>query len=68
LAATDMQQGLGSPAFQVAAQGIQLNWCSFLSEAFEIETVAAQKLPENDWTIHPLVDGCQPAVPLAPLT
>jgi hypothetical protein len=36
-------------------------WCALLATVTLPATVGNQALPENQWTIHPLVDGCQPA-------
>ncbi len=36
-------------------------WCDLVDTVTLPETVANQELPENQWTIHPLVDGCQPS-------
>ena len=36
-------------------------WCAMLATVTDPGTVASQQLPQNQWTIHPLVDGCQPA-------
>lgn len=36
-------------------------WCSALTAATAPSTLAAQQLPQNQWTIHPVIDGCQPA-------
>jgi hypothetical protein len=62
LTATDMQQGLASPAFRALAVSVKQQLCALLSEAFNPVVRAAQEQPQNRWTIHPLVDGCQPSV------
>jgi hypothetical protein len=41
-------------------------WCALLATVTDPGTVANQQLPQNQWTIHPLVDGCQPAEPAPP--
>jgi hypothetical protein len=35
-------------------------WCALLSTANVSTTVANQQLPQNQWTVHPFVDGCDP--------
>jgi hypothetical protein len=35
-------------------------WCAAVGEATSAVTVAAQGRPEHQWTVHPVVDGCQP--------
>jgi len=36
------------------------SWCALLATVTLTGTVTAQQRPENQWIIHPLVDGCQP--------
>jgi hypothetical protein len=36
-------------------------WCDAVSAAGSPLTVANQQRPENQWTVHPLIDGCQPS-------
>jgi hypothetical protein len=35
-------------------------WCKLLDTPNDPATVANQQLPQNQWTVHPLVDGCDP--------
>jgi hypothetical protein len=35
-------------------------WCEAIGQTTATTTVAAQSRPENQWTIHPLLDGCAP--------
>lgn len=42
------------------AQAERDKWCSAIGEAGSPLTIDNQKGPENQWTIHPTVDGCQP--------
>lgn len=37
------------------------SWCAAVGRAADPLTVTAQGRPENQWTIHPLIDGCAPA-------
>lgn len=39
------------------------SWCALLATVTLPGTVAAQQLPQNQWTFHPLIDGCQPSAP-----
>ena len=36
------------------------SWCAAIGRAADPLTVVAQGRPENQWTIHPLIDGCTP--------
>jgi hypothetical protein len=36
-------------------------WCGAIGIVTQASTVAAQQQPENQWVVHPLVDGCEPA-------
>lgn len=42
-------------------------WCSMLDGPNDPGTIANQSLPQNQWVIHPLVDGCEPQAPPPPL-
>jgi hypothetical protein len=42
------------------AEGLRDSWCEAVGKASDPLTVANQQQPENTWTIHPLIDGCQP--------
>lgn len=35
-------------------------WCGLMDTAVATGTAANQQLPQNQWTVHPLVDGCDP--------
>ncbi len=39
----------------------RVGWCPLIGEAGSALTLANQQLPQNGWTIHPLIDGCTPA-------
>ncbi|MDT5075921.1 MAG: hypothetical protein QOJ80_558 [Mycobacterium sp.] len=39
------------------------HWCNALTTADDPATVTAQLQPENQWQVHPVIDGCTPAVP-----
>jgi len=36
------------------------SWCDHVGTITTPSTVDAQSRPENQWTIHPAIDGCQP--------
>lgn len=61
LTPADMKKGLDSPAFAAAAKKIRDQWCAAIGQPFEPATIANQAKPEHRWTIHPSVDGCEPA-------
>jgi hypothetical protein len=42
------------------------SWCDMVSDATSGLTVASQGRPENQWTVHPVIDGCRPADPAPP--
>ncbi|WP_175150887.1 hypothetical protein [Paraburkholderia ultramafica] len=35
-------------------------WCDHVGTTSDPLTVAAQARPENQWAVHPLIDGCRP--------
>jgi hypothetical protein len=37
-------------------------WETAIDDATSPATVASQQLPQNQWQVHPLIDGCQPPV------
>jgi hypothetical protein len=39
-------------------------YCGMAKTQLNPATVALQRLPQNTWTIHPLVDGCTPTPPV----
>jgi hypothetical protein len=41
-------------------------WCDAVSDATTPLTVSNQALPENQWTVHPVIDGCAPTDPTRP--
>jgi hypothetical protein len=61
LTAVDMIMGLNSPAFAVAAKKVRDQWCAAIGEPFTPGARDNRVKAQNRWTIHPLVDGCQPA-------
>jgi len=66
LATVDMLAGLNSVPFTALANKIQQQWCGLLSQAFDGTTQTEQQQPKNRWTIHALVDGCEPVAPPPP--
>jgi hypothetical protein len=43
-------------------QAIRDRWCAAIASAGSPTTIDNQQKPENQWTIHPSIDGCQPPV------
>jgi hypothetical protein len=37
-------------------------WEAAINDATSPATLASQQLPQNQWQVHPLIDGCQPTV------
>jgi hypothetical protein len=37
-------------------------WEAAIDNATSPATLASQQLPQNQWQVHPLIDGCQPSV------
>lgn len=37
-------------------------WDAAIDDATSPATQASQQLPQNQWQVHPVIDGCQPAV------
>jgi hypothetical protein len=62
LGVEDMRQGLNSERFRKRAEWLHRLWCDQLQKAFDGETRGTQQRLEHRWTIHPAVDGCDPAV------
>ena len=50
---------MGQPSLAFDPGSVTI-WCDLLATAVAPPTVANQGLPQNQWIIHPLVDGCQP--------
>jgi hypothetical protein len=42
------------------------HWCNALATAEDPGTVTAQLQPENQWEVHPVIDGCTPSPPPEP--
>ena len=66
LSADDMRKGMNSTAFAARARDICNKWCATLREPFEPKTRQEQQKLTHRWTIHPLVDGCDPNEPPSP--
>jgi hypothetical protein len=56
---TPWPTGLNDAAGVAAALG---EWCSAIDQTGVIEQAGSRKNPQNDWVIHPLIDGCNPVV------
>jgi uncharacterized membrane protein len=61
LSPDDMRQGLNSPKFARRAKWLRERWCGLMHEVFDGSVRTAQQGLTNRWTIHPAVDGCEPA-------
>jgi hypothetical protein len=62
----DIKRGLSSPAFHASAVSLRQRWCERFQLPLDPGVHILQQQPQNRWTIHPGVDGCQPADPLPP--
>jgi hypothetical protein len=60
LTVEDMRKGLNSDKFRKRAESLKKLWCGLLTEAFESGTRTTQQGLTHRWTIHPMVDGCEP--------
>ncbi len=63
LSEDDMRAGLSSDKFAARAAWMRKKFCRMMSEAHDPTTRAEQERPENRWTIHPYVDGCEEEAP-----
>lgn len=59
LSEDDMRAGLSSDKFAARAAWMRKKFCRMMTEAHDQTTRAEQERPENRWTIHPYVDGCE---------
>jgi hypothetical protein len=41
---------------------LQANWPVALGQATSPTTIESQKQPQNQWQVHPILDGCEPVV------
>jgi hypothetical protein len=41
---------------------LKSRWAAAIDNATSPATLASQQLPQNQWQVHPLIDGCQPPV------
>ena len=41
---------------------MKARWEAAIDDATSPATLASQQLPQNQWQVHPLIDGCQPSV------
>jgi hypothetical protein len=62
----DILLGLSSPAFFASAKALRQKWCERFQLALDPGVHILQQQPQNRWTIHPAVDGCQPPKPAPP--
>src|SRR5207237_2463032 len=62
----DMLKGLSSPAFFASAKALRQKWCERFQLPQDPGVHILQEQPQNRWTVHPAVDGCQADIPAAP--
>jgi hypothetical protein len=41
---------------------LKTRWRAAVTDATSPSTLVNQKRPENQWQVHPIIDGCQPIV------
>jgi len=41
---------------------LKKRWANAIGDATSTATLENQKLPQNQWQVHPIIDGCQPVV------
>jgi hypothetical protein len=41
---------------------LRTRWRNAIGDATSTVTLANQRLPQNQWQVHPLIDGCQPVI------
>jgi hypothetical protein len=41
---------------------LRQRWQGAIGDATSPATLESQKAPQNQWQVHPLIDGCQPAI------
>jgi hypothetical protein len=66
LTPADILKGLSSPAFAASAIALRKKWCEHFQLPLDPGIHTLQQQPQNRWTIHPDIDGCQPADPAPP--
>ena len=59
----DMKRGMSSPAFADRVKAYVERECRGIQDAHAPATRQQQQKLENRWSIHPLVDGCEPHEP-----
>src|SRR5438093_9859167 len=60
LTPADILKGLSSPAFFASAKALRQKWCERFQLPQDPGVHILQQQPQNRWTVHPAVDGCQP--------
>jgi hypothetical protein len=66
LTPADILKGLSSPAFFASAKALRQRWCERFQLPQDPGVHILQQQPQNRWTVHPAVDGCQPDDPAPP--
>jgi hypothetical protein len=57
-----LQGDLSDPNVRTQADDLINTWCAHLQQAHDDGVLAAQRNPENQWHLHPDIDGCEPPV------
>ena len=66
LTPADILKGLSSLAFFASAKALRQKWCERFQLPKDPGVHILQQQPQNRWTVHPAVDGCQPEDPAPP--
>jgi DNA-binding NarL/FixJ family response regulator len=59
---TELQRHCPAVQVVILSKGLNEKTIHELSDATSLVTLANQRLPQNQWRIHPIIDGCQPVV------
>jgi hypothetical protein len=51
-----------NPAWPANIVDLEAQWSTMLCDSTSTGTLENQKQPQNQWQVHPIVDGCQPPV------
>ncbi len=51
-----------NPAWPANLDDLEAQWSTMLCDSTSTGTLENQKQPQNQWQVHPIIDGCQPSV------
>jgi hypothetical protein len=51
-----------NPGWPANIVDLEAHWSTMLCDSTSTGTLENQKQPQNQWHVHPIIDGCQPAV------